>query len=53
MDLNCTVAALLQVGAARNNEGMVVVIDEFDRIASEPERTHFADFIKQIGYRRS
>jgi uncharacterized protein len=52
LDLNSTVAALLQVGSARNNENTVVVIDEFDRIASEQERSHFADFIKQTGDQR-
>jgi len=50
-DLNGAVAALLRVGAARN-EDTVVVIDEFDRISRDSERTQFADFIKQIGDRR-
>jgi uncharacterized protein len=52
LDLNSTVAALLQIGAGCNDDGRVVVIDEFDRIASEPERSHFADLIKQIGDQR-
>jgi hypothetical protein len=51
-DLNSIVAALLQVAAERNNEDTVVVIDEFDRISSDIERGHFADFIKQIGDQR-
>jgi hypothetical protein len=51
-DLNSIVAALTQVAAERNNEDTVVVIDEFDRISSDVERGHFADFIKQIGDQR-
>jgi hypothetical protein len=51
-DLNSIVAALLEIGAARTHESTVVVIDEFDRITSDVERSHFADFIKQIGDRR-
>lgn len=48
-DLNSTVEMLLQIGKSRNNENTVVVLDEFDRLTSDVERTHFADFIKQIG----
>ncbi len=48
-DLNELIAALLQVGKARHNESIVIIIDEFDRITDDQERTHFADFIKQIG----
>jgi hypothetical protein len=33
------------------NEDIVLVIDEFDEITSEAERTRFADFIRQIGDR--
>jgi hypothetical protein len=49
MDLNRVVAILSDIGA---KEDRVVVIDEFDRIASDAERSHFADFIKQIGDQR-
>src|ERR1700732_3234979 len=48
-DLNSTVERLLQIAQTRKGENTVVVLDEFDRIANEGERTHFADFIKQIG----
>jgi hypothetical protein len=48
-DLNSTVERLLQIADARKGKNTVVVLDEFDRITSEVERTHFADFIKQIG----
>jgi len=51
-ELNEIVAALLEVGRSRKNEDTVVVIDEFDRIDDEGERTHFADFIKQVGDQR-
>ena len=51
-DLNSIVAALLMVAEERKNESTVVVIDEFDRIASEEERGRFADFIKQVGDQR-
>ena len=51
-DLNEIVTELLEVGAGRGNENAVIVIDEFDRIADDVERTHFADFIKQIGDQR-
>jgi archaellum biogenesis ATPase FlaH len=51
-DLNSIVAALLGVGASRNNENTVVIVDEFDRITSDEERGHFADFIKQLGDQR-
>jgi hypothetical protein len=47
-DLNHVVALLSQI-SANTKEDTVVVIDEFDRIASDEERSHFADFIKQIG----
>jgi len=52
VDLNTAVAALLRIAEARKNEQMVVVIDEFDRITSQAERTHFADFIKQLADQR-
>jgi uncharacterized protein len=48
-DLNELIAALLQVGKDRQDETIVIIIDEFDRITDDTERTHFADFIKQIG----
>jgi hypothetical protein len=51
-NLNDIVAALLDVGEARKNESAVIVIDEFDRMGSDVERGHFADFIKQIGDQR-
>lgn len=51
-DLNDLITALLEVGKARNNENIVIVIDEFDRITNDEERTHFADFIKQVGDQR-
>lgn len=51
-DLNSIVTSLLEVGEARKQENSVVVIDEFDRIQSDEERGHFADFIKQIGDQR-
>jgi len=51
-DLNSIVSALMQVISARQHESTVVVVDEFDRIASDEERSHFADFIKQIGDQR-
>ncbi|MEP7310152.1 MAG: hypothetical protein ABJA98_31985, partial [Acidobacteriota bacterium] len=51
LDLNEAVAALQRAAATRSGQ-VVVVIDEFDRIVNDRERTHFADFIKQIGDRR-
>lgn len=51
-DLNDLIAALLDAGAAHPNHSMVILVDEFDRIISEKERTHFADFIKQVGDQR-
>jgi archaellum biogenesis ATPase FlaH len=48
-DLNGAIDILSGIGEARNGESTVVIVDEFDRIASEVERTHFADFIKQLG----
>ncbi|MGA2875892.1 MAG: ATP-binding protein [Nitrososphaerales archaeon] len=50
-DLNQVVALLSQV-STNTKADTVVVIDEFDRIASDEERSHFADFIKQIGDRQ-
>ena len=44
----------VKAGHHRNdhrNEDIVLVIDEFDEITSEAERTRFADFIRQIGDR--
>lgn len=49
LDLNNAISILAQIGA---KEESVVVIDEFDRIASDKERCHFADFIKQLGDQR-
>lgn len=49
LDLNSTIHALLEIAEARNNQNTIVVLDEFDRLASENERGHFADFIKQLG----
>jgi hypothetical protein len=49
LDLNTAVEILLDIGETRQGENTVVVLDEFDRIASDTERTRFADFIKQIG----
>lgn len=51
-NLNQIVSALLAVGHERKNEKTVVVIDEFDRILGDGERSQFADFIKQIGDQR-
>lgn len=36
----------------REDENVVIVVDEFDRIASDTEKGQFADFIKQIGDQR-
>lgn len=47
--LNSTVERLLRIAHERKDENTVVVLDEFDRIDNAVERTHFADFIKQIG----
>lgn len=53
MDLNEAVSVLLKLSAkTRPGAENVVVIDEFDRLTSDNERTHFADFIKQIGDQR-
>ncbi len=49
LDLNSAIEMLLQIGKLRNGENTVVVLDEFDRLKNDVERTHFADFIKQIG----
>jgi hypothetical protein len=49
MDLNRVIAILTEIGG---KEDSVIVIDEFDRIASDAERSYFADFIKQIGDQR-
>lgn len=51
-DINELVSNLQKIAADRADQSTVVVIDEFDRIKSDDERTHFADFIKQIGDRR-
>jgi archaellum biogenesis ATPase FlaH len=48
-DLNSVANALIEAAEARRNEKTVVVVDEFDRITSDTERAHFADFIKQLG----
>lgn len=51
LDLNAAVALLTRISEARSGQ-TVIVVDEFDRITSDLERTHFADFIKQIGDQR-
>jgi uncharacterized protein len=43
------VIAVIGFLAARHSEQPVVVIDEFERIKDERERSFFADFIKQCG----
>jgi uncharacterized protein len=48
MDSNAAVQALSEISERREGT-TIVVIDEFDRISSDDERTHFADLIKQIG----
>jgi Cdc6-like AAA superfamily ATPase len=48
IDLNDAVTLLIDSSVERQEE-TVVVIDEFDQISAESERTRFADFIKQIG----
>ena len=48
MDLNHAVALLAKAVADRRGD-TVVVVDEFDQISKDSERTSFADFIKQIG----
>lgn len=52
IDLNELVGNLQKIANERADQSTVIVIDEFDRISSEKERTHFADFIKQIGDQR-
>ena len=47
-DLN-TAIALIKYLAEYYSESTIVLIDEFDLIRSSVERTHFADFIKQLG----
>jgi uncharacterized protein len=51
LDLNAASAALIRASSARTGQ-TVVIVDEFDRITSEVERTKFADFIKQLGDQR-
>jgi hypothetical protein len=51
-DLNELVNSLQRIATERADQSTVIVIDEFDRITSDQERTHFADFIKQIGDQR-
>ena len=48
IDLNDAITLLANASACRRGN-TVVVIDEFDQITKESERTQFADFIKQIG----
>jgi uncharacterized protein len=48
LDLNTAVSRLLRISESRR-EDTVVLVDEFDRIANEMERSYFADFIKQLG----
>ena len=52
LDLNSAVNMLLQISEERKGENTVIVLDEFDRLTNDTERTHFADFIKQIGDQR-
>ena len=40
---------VLREVAAIHSERPVVVIDEFDRMKSEVERSHFSDLVKQLG----
>jgi hypothetical protein len=49
----CSSTFTVKAGHHRNdhNEDIVLVIDQFDEITSEAERTRFADFIQQIGDR--
>lgn len=51
IDLNDAVSVLANASSERQGN-TVVVIDEFDQISKESERTQFADFIKQIGDQR-
>lgn len=51
-DLNAVISELREVSAQRKNGNTVIVVDEFDRIDSDVERGHFADFIKQVGDQR-
>lgn len=50
-NLTTAVSALSEIDRPTGKE-TVVVVDEFDRIKSETERSHFADFIKQVGDQR-
>lgn len=52
VDLNSVMASLAEISEVRSGSAAVVVIDEFDRIASDSERSRFADFIKQVGDQR-
>jgi uncharacterized protein len=47
-DLNAAIA-LIKYLAEYYSENTIVLIDEFDLMKSSVERTHFADFIKQLG----
>lgn len=48
LDINDAVSLL--AAASKNRHGdTVVVVDEFDQLSKDSERTSFADFIKQIG----
>jgi len=51
IDLNDAMTLLLRANETRK-EDTVVVIDEFDQVSSDAERTRFADFIKQVGDRQ-
>jgi hypothetical protein len=51
VDLNDAVK-LLTTSALERQGDTVVVIDEFDQISNNAERSSFADFIKQIGDQR-
>jgi archaellum biogenesis ATPase FlaH len=51
IDLNVVVRTMKAISNEHPGP-TVVIVDEFDRISSEQERIHFADFIKQIGDQR-
>ena len=48
MDINDAVALLARASQKRQGD-TVVVVDEFDQISKDAERTCFSDFIKQVG----
>jgi archaellum biogenesis ATPase FlaH len=48
IDINHAVALLAKASEKRQGD-TVIVVDEFDQVSTDSERTNFADFIKQIG----